>query len=678
MLKRLSKESNDNQDNTYFDNSNNNEIDSSGTSGEIDEYNSYSDELRQLPNIIRDELIKYTANDNGRTPNLLPIQQKSYRHIANGGDTVLFSPTGTGKTLAYILPLAARLLGWKRDGSLASKKTSYKKRSPGNTNNSMSSEEVEPATPSILVIEPSRELARQVGKIWTRFHPTATKSSKKHVVTIYGGVPMERHAAILSSKTDVVIGTPGRIKELIREKYLSTANLKSIVLDEADTLLNFKDVPEVEWLLDGMQNDYQLILASATINERVHVFVNDIMEISVGQEGYIVVDKVTDNEDDASSKESESGYIESSINKQQNVSHPEVRHWSMAVSASSRVALACDLLLTTSPRRGIIFAPSKAEVEKVAQELSDRLSADHSIHVLHGDMVQAARSRAVAAFRGDQVNPSSDRRTMSRVTRVLVATDVASRGLDLPAVDLVLQLGVPRQSGKDGTFDSELYIHRTGRAGRFGNSRTADAVLFYDSSLGERTTLNKLQADMMRLKHVDILPRPLPSPREVMGASYERAFQRCNDFGNENTKELVQYFKDRLIEDGLSETNADCENSVLLDKLASAMAALSGLPEAVRPRSLLTANPGDRTIRVWTESSDPLSPPEVTNVVKSMGSGKLGRISICQDGSAVFDLSAKKAEKVLSSINKDDFKSGWHFELPESLPAITMSKRNGN
>ena len=255
---------------------------------------------------------------------------------------------------------------------------------------------------------------------------------------------------------------------------------------------------------------------------------------------------------------------------------------------------------------------------------------------------------------------------------------MASRGLDLPAVDLVLQLGVPRQSGKDGTFDSELYIHRTGRAGRFGNSRTADAVLFYDSSLGERTTLNKLQADMMRLKHVDILPRPLPSPREVMGASYERAFQRCNDFGNENTKELVQYFKDRLIEDGLSETNADCENSVLLDKLASAMAALSGLPEAVRPRSLLTANPGDRTIRVWTESSDPLSPPEVTNVVKSMGSGKLGRISICQDGSAVFDLSAKKAEKVLSSINKDDFKSGWHFELPESLPAITMSKRNGN
>ena len=668
LLKRLSEEhdhNNQKQDQIYISDSSNNEVDSSGTSDELDEY--YSDELRQLPNIIRDEFIKYTTKDDVRTPNLLPIQQKSYHHIANGGDTVLFSPTGTGKTLAYILPLAARLLGWKRDGSLANKKTTYKKRSPGNKNNSMSSEQVEPATPSILVIEPSRELARQVGKIWTRFHPTATKSSKKHVVTVYGGVPMERHAAILSSKTDVVIGTPGRIKELIREKYLSTANLKSIVLDEADTLLNFKDVPEVEWLLDGMQDDYQLILASATINERVHAFVDEIMEISVGQEGYIVVNRETDNADDASSNDSKSSFIESPANKQ---SHPEVRHWSMAVSASSRVALACDLLLTTSPRRGIIFAPSKAEVEKVAQELSERLSADHSVHVLHGDMVQAARSRAVAAFRGDQSDSRSKKQTLSRMTRILVATDVASRGLDLPAVDLVLQLGVPRQSGKDGTFDSELYIHRTGRAGRFGNSRTADAVLFYDSSLGERTTLKKLEAEMMRLKGVDISPRPLPSPHEVMDASYERAFQRCDEFGSESTNELVQYFKDRLIKDGFSEADIGTENSVLLDKLASAMAALSGLPEAVRPRSLLTANPGDRTIRVWTESGNPLSPPEVTNVVKSMGSGKLGRISICRDGSAVFDLSAKKAEKVLSSANNDGFESGWHFELPGSLPPM--------
>ena len=611
-------------------------------------------ELQQLPKIVRDEFIKYTTKDDTvKQPNLLPIQQKSFQHIADGGDTVLFSPTGTGKTLAYILPLAARLLEWK----LKKCSHSHKRRNLGNRNDSMASEHIEPATPSILVMEPSRELARQVGKVWTRFHPTATKSSKKHVVTVYGGVPMTRHASLLNSKTDVVIGTPGRIKELIREKYLSTEHLKAIVLDEADSLLNFADVPEVEWLLEGMQNDYQLILASATINERVHLFVDEIMEISVG--GYVVVNAGSANN-------------ERSIHKPEALSsQPEVRHWSMAASASSRVPLAADLILTIAPRRGIIFAPSKAEVEKVAQELSERISADHSIHILHGDMVQAARSRTVAAFRGDQImsDSTSKQQQSSQMTRILVATDVASRGLDLPAVDLVLQFGVPRQSGKDGTFDSELYIHRTGRAGRFGNTRTSDVILFYDSSVGERSTMTKLKEEMKRIKDVDILPRPLPTPNEVMDASFNRAIVRCQGFRNEITDELVQYFKDRLTEDGIS---SDASDNVLLDRLACAMAALSGLPQAVRARSLLTADQRDRTIRIWTESGDSLTPPEVTEVVKSMGSGKLGRISICEDGSAVFDLSAKRAEKLLQTARDDEGcqKSGWHFELPNTLPPM--------
>ena len=83
---------------------------------------------------------------------------------------------------------------------------------------------------------------------------------------------------------------PGRIRELIREKYLSTSHIRSIVLDEADTLLNFQDNPQVEWLLDGMKEDYQLVLASATINTRVEKFVGEVMELEVGEEGYVVVD----------------------------------------------------------------------------------------------------------------------------------------------------------------------------------------------------------------------------------------------------------------------------------------------------------------------------------------------------------------------------------------------------
>ena len=679
-------------DTTVTSNKHSADDESSNTYGD----NALNDEtVSQLPELVLESFIKYASTPDGSQPKLLPIQQKSYQHVANGGDAVLFSPTGTGKTLAYVLPLAARLLGWKRDGTLQHKKQLQKQRfARQNRNDSINDKQIDPAAPTILVIEPSRELARQVGKVWTHFHPTATKSSKYHVVTVYGGVPMTRHASLLSSKTDVVIGTPGRIRELIREKYLSTSQIRSIVLDEADTLLNFKDVPEVEWLLEGMQNDYQLVLASATINNRVEKFVDEVMEIEVGEEGYVIVEPDELNDEADISMDGvqingvDSGNNEEQIQYSVSKTTPVVRHWSMAASASSRVQLASDLVVTTSPRRGIIFVPSKAEAEMVAQELSERLSTanDVTIHVLHGDMVQQARSRTVLAFRGDiletptkSMGKADDEGNRSKMTRILVATDVAARGLDMPAVDLVLQFGVPRKTGKDGTFDSELYIHRTGRAGRFGNTRTADAIVLYDRTQGEWATLGKLQEEIKSLKGVDILPRTLPSPKEVMNASYERAFWRCEEFGrkadendgNSGTQALVHFFKERLLADLGSDVD-NVADEQLLQRLATAMAALSGLEEAVHPRSLLSADPRDRTVRVWTDSCDannPLSPPEVTNVVKKLGSGKLGRISICEDGSAIFDLAAKKAEKLLSA---SDHLPHWHFEIPSSLPSMPV------
>lgn len=266
------------------------------------------------------------------------------------------------------------------------------------------------------------------------------------------------------------------------------------------------------------------------------------------------------------------------------------------------------------------------------------------------------------------------------MTRILVATDVAARGLDLPAVDLVVQFGVPRKTGKDGTYDSELYIHRTGRAGRFGNTRTAHAITLYDGSQGERTTLMKLQEEMKDLKNVDIMPRQLPSPSEVMAASYERAFSRCEEFERVQTgggsgggeQSLVQYFADRLSRDlnSSDETmSTDDREQFLMRRLSMAMAALSGLDGVVPPRSLLTADPRDRTIRVWNDSNEPLSPPEVTKLVKSLGSGKLGRIQILSNGSAVFDLGAKKAERLMENVASDDSlkSAGWYFDMPSSI-----------
>lgn len=532
------------------------------------------------------------------------------------------------------------------------------------------------ATPFILIIEPSRELARQVGNVFEKFHPStlsttgvkgssSSSSNKRQVVTVYGGVPMTRHAALLGSKTNVVVGTPGRIRELIRDNYLSTKHIRSIVLDEADALLNFGDNPEVEWLLDGMTNDYQLILASATINKRVEKFVSEVMELEVGEKGYLVVDGFTNDDRDITIN----GKIENQCET------PTVRHWSMPSSPASRITLTSDLIITLTPRRGIVFVPTKVEAESVAQELSERLSAnDVSIHILHGDMVQQARSRTISAFRENSARIT---------TRILIATDVAARGLDLPAIDLVLQYGVPRKTGKDGTYDSELYIHRTGRAGRFGNTRSADAIVLYDRTQGESTTLNKLGEEMKDLHSIVIMPRQLPSPCEVMDASYERVMRLCTDFGT-GTPNLVRYFAGKLSDEmkantGGTITSASSNDNemFLIHRLATAMASLSGLDDVVPPRSLLTADSGDRTIRVWSDSCDssnPLSPSEVTKLVKSLGSGKLGRMTTCEDGSVVFDLGSRKAELLLETAANDDTNlSGWHFEIPFTLPTLTLT-----
>jgi hypothetical protein len=204
--------------------------------------------------------------------------------------------------------------------------------------------------------------------------------------------------------------------------------------------------------------------------------------------------------------------------------------------------------------------------------------------------------------------------------------------------------------------------------------------MLYDRFQGEGSTLKDLQDEMLRLRGVEILPKALPSPGEVMESLYHRALQRCMKFDEEGKTDLVQYFENRLMKGGdlleHSDSGSIQTEAMLIRRLAAAMAALSGLEDVVPPRSLLTANPSDRTIRVWKEScsrKNPLSPPEVTKLVKSLGSGKLGRISICEDGSAVFDLSQSKAKRLIKKAKDDEMKSlvaGWSFDMPESLPAI--------
>ena len=571
---------------------------------------------------------------------LLPSQVKSFRRIYAGRDAVLQAPTGSGKTLAYVLPLVSRKFVRSRPQKIC--------------------------TPIIIAIAPSRELARQVGKEWTKF-------TDLPVATVFGGVPIERHVSLLKSKPVILVSTPGRLRELVREGHLDYSQVTTLVLDEADTLLDRGDSPDVRAIFDEIEtavgyrekSEYQLVLVSATINANVKEFTDELM---MSPKAYIRV-KGSESKVLVSSSSSKGETSSGDASMKSNV--PAVQHWHMACKSTKQSSITADLISILSPRLTIVFVPTKSETETVASFLSTKLMLG-DVRILHGDMTQTSRSRSIALIR---------EAASLGTAQVLVATDVASRGLDLPNVDLVVQFGVPRLAGQDGTFSTELYTHRSGRTGRVrtvhhgGSVETANAITMYDPANGEGKLIPELVKEVGEKLKVQILPKPIPSATEVVDAGYKRTKLALGvdvdtDAGADQKKELATYFKSRLQEENSIDTN---DPQQLLEYLSKAMAALSSLDASASPfeqqYSLVTGDDSDRTLRLSRKDGAALSPPQVTQFCKPLGSGKLGRIVIAKDGSAIFDLPLKRSNRLLVAMVAESSEE-FVLEQPLTLPEM--------
>ena len=235
------------------------------------------DDFQELPSPLQDSLVRRGI------ASLMPIQKASYKHVASGEDAVLSAPTGQGKTWAFCLPLAARILN---DPLLQAR-----------AKGKHSSERFKPVSPRILTLVPSRELARQVGKEWSKW-------TDAPVATVFGGVPLERHVNLLrkGGGAHVVVSTPGRWRELVREGHVDYQHVHVLVLDEADTMLDAADSPDVTAILNQItyavgqresyeEQQYQMILVSATVNALVREFALDTMEILPKAKLFITVEQ---------------------------------------------------------------------------------------------------------------------------------------------------------------------------------------------------------------------------------------------------------------------------------------------------------------------------------------------------------------------------------------------------
>ena len=360
-----------------------------------------------------------------------PIQAMTLPVGLGGHDIIGQAKTGTGKTLGFGIPILQRVVsptdaGW--DGLKAAGK------------------------PQALVIVPTRELAVQVAGDLER----AGVRRGVRVLTVYGGRAYEPQVEALKRGVEVVVGTPGRLIDLARQKFLTLAHARTVVLDEADEMLDLGFLPDVEQLISQTPPVRQTMLFSATMPGAVVALARRYMT----QPTHI-----------RAMGEHEDGHTVKAIEQFVYRAHAMDK-----TEMISRILQSKDRGLT------MIFSRTKRTAAKVADDLAERGFAAAAIH---GDLGQGAREQALRAFRNGKID-------------VLVATDVAARGIDVENVTHVINYQCPE--------DDKTYLHRTGRTGRAGN--TGVAVTFVDWD------------DMPKWSMIDrALDLGIPEPQETYSSS---------------------------------------------------------------------------------------------------------------------------------------------------------------
>eukprot|EP00607_Mallomonas_marina_P007096 CAMPEP_0182435786 /NCGR_PEP_ID=MMETSP1167-20130531/77636_1 /TAXON_ID=2988 /ORGANISM="Mallomonas Sp, Strain CCMP3275" /LENGTH=463 /DNA_ID=CAMNT_0024627195 /DNA_START=150 /DNA_END=1538 /DNA_ORIENTATION=+ len=378
-------------------------------------------------------------------------------------------------------------------------------------------------------MSPTRELAKQIVVEFQSIAP-----SDLRIDAIYGGTSLDQNRGVLFKGIDVIVGTPGRIKDVLERKWLNLEEIAHIVLDEADQMLDMGFQEEVQAIFDGMgSNPRQTCLFSATMPPWVHTLADKYMA-----KERVIVDLVKEETQKAGIT----------------VSHIAIpTHWSLLGSTIN------DVIAMFAGRSGkvIIFCQTKLDCDTIVMDKAIK----HECHVLHGDIPQAKRESTLNAFRTNHF-------------RVLIATDVAARGLDLH-VELVIQSKPPIK--KSGRADVETYVHRSGRTGRAG--KTGICVTLWTPKTKyavediERAVGNKFDY------------RGALQPEDVI----RQSSSQCAIEMKEVPPELFPYFRS-LAKEILTSMDAE-------DAICAALARLTGISEKPKKFSLLGCAEGMVTLQ---------------------------------------------------------------------------------
>ncbi|MEG1426715.1 MAG: DEAD/DEAH box helicase, partial [Oscillospiraceae bacterium] len=496
------------------------------------------------------------------------IQEKAIPAVLAGKDIIGRSSTGTGKTAAFAIPIIEMV--------------------------SQSSDKM-----AVLILSPTRELAMQISDEIHKFAKYVTGVS---IATVYGGQQMDIQIRQLRT-AKIVIGTPGRVMDHIRRKTLRLENLKTIVLDEADEMLNMGFVDDIRTILETVPAEHQTVLFSATMPPAIlrltKDFQTDPTMLAVDQ-GKKTVDQI-------------------------NQSYYNIPQ------AGKNDALKL-LLEYHKPKRALVFCNTK----KMTDDLSVELNSNGFKSVaLHGDLKQSQRTAVMNEFKSGR-------------SKILIATDVAARGIDVDDVEAVFNYDIP--------MENEYYIHRIGRTGRAGKT-------------GASYTLVANRRQLMSIKELERYINA-PISEEAVPTIESIAEHRMSDFAND-IRELIQggiddgwkSFVEDIVAEGFDPMDVA---AALCAKLGNKNKRLATVRNVATAKGMISnSRTPNRTrsgsnvwIRATIGSSSRIGPNFIVGAIadgSGIPSSKIGKINIFDDYTDI-ELSPDDAQTVIGTMHKTRIK----------------------
>ncbi|KAI9296561.1 DEAD-domain-containing protein, partial [Neoconidiobolus thromboides FSU 785] len=528
---------------------------------------------------------------------LFSIQTDCFKHIVEGKDLVGRARTGTGKTLAFALPVIEKL----ERNKLRSR------------------------TPRVLILAPTRELASQVEKEITKL-----VANSYSTLCIYGGSPYRPQENKLREGVDIVVGTPGRVQDLINKGHLKLTEIETLILDEADHMLDIGFSKELDDIINcvrtqrietiGNAQPFQFLLFSATLPEWIKKTIRKYLS-----KDYITVDHVGDE----------------SLKASKNVKQLAIPTLYKQIPTTIAGLLQGEL---SKSGRCVVFCQTKSYCDTLVTSLN-KLNGVNAI-ALHGDVSQSSREIALNNFKSGKIS-------------CLVATDVAARGLDISNVELVIQAEPPN--------NPETFIHRSGRTGRAGNFGT-NVMLFNPKQDAE--IYHKIQ------QHTGVQFKIVRAPtmadfRASIFEDFMKSISRVKSVNNE-IKKLISSQYNNLPEN--IKENPELILATCFEASIKNNPSLSG----AESRSLIDATDGKITLIIeGTNRTGDLLDLIYKNMKLDPEEVKMSNISPLKQGSGiVFDVSYNSLDNIMEGMEKlkeEDEEYKLEVKVCEELPEVVKA-----